>query len=132
MCLSDSGVNQIWKTFVDEWEPNGSRKVRELEDMYLETVGWADAEKTTRSLLGHVHAMFSIPPIERKLFKGPEADSSGIQSEPEVVHSYSDSKESLAWNAKAQQMHNSRPERRNNKMYALTYAIYADKYSWSK
>jgi hypothetical protein len=132
MCLSDSGVNQIWKTFVDEWEPNGSRKVRELEDMYLETVGWADAEKTTRSLLGHVHALFSIPPIERKLFEGPEADSSGIQSEPEVVHSYSDSKESLAWNAKAQQMHNSHPERRNNKMYALTYAIYADKYSWSK
>ncbi len=39
MCLSDSGVNQIWTTFVDEWEPNGSRQVRELEDMYLDTIG---------------------------------------------------------------------------------------------
>jgi hypothetical protein len=130
--LSDASLNEVWKELVDANELNGSREVRAIEEKYLETIGWADKEKTTRSLLGHVHAIFSIPPIEEKLFDGPGADATGAETEPEVVRNYSESKDSLAWKAKAREMHNSHPARKNKKMFALTYAIYADKFSWHK
>eukprot|EP00727_Mastigamoeba_balamuthi_P012014 m51a1_g7435 hypothetical protein (1198) ;mRNA; r:53945-58599 len=132
LCFNDTEVDTLWRIWVDPDEPNGSRYVRDLEERFLATIGWADKKKTTRSMLGYIHAMFSIPLLEGKLYDGPGKDENGDETEPEIISNYTESKDALAWKKAALERHNNDPQQCSKQAYALTYALYADKYSWKK
>jgi len=126
-----SFVDEFWQTFVDSGTPRTSVALRPIEERYATLLGWANAEQSVRSIIGYIRALFSLPNIEPTLLTG---SGGPVEQDPEpsVVREYFESPAYRAWKKRAEAMHSLHPERRNKKMYALSYALFTDKFGWTK